>query len=297
MRWAWADVPLEPGFTAVVRIKDEARSLPWVLPPLLRAVRRVVVIDNGSTDGSGDVARSVADELGAGARLDVLQYPFSIARCGREHLETPADSVHSLTYFYNWSFSHVRTTYALKWDGDMVLTDSLVDIFRDLAWQLEACEVVVRIPRYPLYVADDRRAFLDTGIRNAEPWAWPNRPGYGFAKGMEWELSLSPAGVETLVLPAWSCIELKHLDGEEFAHWSDNDFGARARTRRKWREWNSFHALAAQEEPPDGVVPLDSPEDQHVIDFVRSTWLPEKANERTPTGEDVAPAARLRAAG
>jgi len=27
--------------------------------------------------------------------------------------------VHSLTYFYNWSFSHVLTPYALKWDGDM----------------------------------------------------------------------------------------------------------------------------------------------------------------------------------
>ena len=35
----------------------------------------------------------------------------------------PGDSVHLLTYFYNWAFSHVGTTYSLKWDGDMLLTE------------------------------------------------------------------------------------------------------------------------------------------------------------------------------
>ena len=33
VRWAWAKGRPEPGFTAVVRAKNEARALPWVLPP------------------------------------------------------------------------------------------------------------------------------------------------------------------------------------------------------------------------------------------------------------------------
>lgn len=283
--WAWADQVLEPGFTAVVRVLNEARSLPWVLPPLLEAVSRVVLVDNGSSDGSAEVAVDVARELGVEDRLEIRRYPFSIARCGEEHLATPASSVHSLTYFYNWSFSHVRTQYALKWDGDMVLTDGLVNILRGLAWQLEAHEAIVRIPRHPLYIADERRAFIDTGIANREPWAWPNGPGYRFAKAMEWELSVYPAGVESLVLPGWSCIELKHLDVDEFAHWSHSEFEATARTRRKKREWDVFHALAQGAEPPEGVVAIESPPGRHVIDYVRSTWLPEKANEDPTLGE------------
>jgi hypothetical protein len=285
VRWAWSEGGLLPGFTAVVRVKNEAESLPWVLPHLLRAVREVVVVDNGSTDGTAEVARRVASEAGAADRLDVRSYPFSVARCGQEHLDTPAESVHSLAYFYNWAFSHVRTGYALKWDGDMVLTDSAANVLRDLGWQLEAAEVVVKIPRYPLYVADDRRAFLDVGLSNREPWAWPNRPGYSFVKAMEWELPLWSDDVATMMLPDWSCLELKHLTDDEFAHWSPTDFEASGRTQRKRREWQVFHALVDGAEPPDHVVPVEAPEGVHVIDYARSTWLPAKADELPGFGE------------
>src|ERR671912_488273 len=122
VRWNWVEDSSDSGFTAVLRVKDEARSLPWVLPGVLRSVEQTIVVDNGSTDGTPEVALRVAEELGFGERLRVLSYPFAVSRCGPEHLWTYPDSVHSLTYFYNWSFSHVQTRYALKWDGDMVLT-------------------------------------------------------------------------------------------------------------------------------------------------------------------------------
>ena len=192
---------------------------------------------------------------------------------------TPAESVHSLAYFYNWSFSHVRTAYALKWDGDMVLTDAAVAALRDLEWQLEASEFVVRIPRYPLYVDGDRRAFLDTTMWNREPWGWPNGPDYSFFKAIDWELPLWPPGVASITLPDWSCVELKHLDVDEFAHWSDNSFAGSARTERKQREWETFHAIADNGALPDGVVEIDAPEGRHVVDYVRTTWLPAWAGD------------------
>jgi hypothetical protein len=279
VRWSWADGRLEPGFTAVVRVKDEARWLPWVLPPLFRAVERVVLVDNGSSDGSAGVARDVAKELGAAERLAVLEYPFSVARCGQEHLDMLPNSVHSLAYFYNWSFSHVGTTYALKWDGDMLLTDHAVGVLRDLAWQLEASEAVVKIPRYPVYVADERRAYFDVGMRNTEPWAWPNLPGYSFVKAMEWELPLWPRDVPTVILPAWSCLELKDLGADEFDHWTNTDYDASPRQARKRREVAVFTALAEGRDPPADVLPIEAPSGQHVIEYVRSSWLPGQVAE------------------
>ena len=89
-------------------------------------------------------------------------------------------------------------------------------------------------------------------MSNTEPWAWPNRPGYSFVKAMEWEQPLWPATLPTLVLPDWSCVELKRLDADEFSHWSHTDFGQSARTRRKRREWEVFNSLAHGAEAPDG---------------------------------------------
>jgi len=159
----------------------------------------------------------------------------------------------------------------------MVLSDRAAGVLRDLAWQLEAGEAIVKIPRHPLYVADDRRAYVDVALRNCEPWGWPNRPGYSFAKALEWELPLWGAGVAAITLPDWACVELKHLDADEFGHWSDTDFAGSARTRRKRREWEVFTALASGGAPPEGVVEVVAPAGVHVIDHVRSAWLPERA--------------------
>ena len=271
VRWAWEDGPLPPGMTAIVRVKNEARALPWTLPPLLHAVDHVTLVDNGSTDGTARVAREVAPEV------EVVRYPFAVARCGAEHLSTPEASVHSLAYFYNWSFAHARTSYVLKWDGDMVLSDLAVQALRDLAWQLEAAQLVVRVPRLGLYVASDRLAYVDTALRNCEPWAWPNGPGYRFTKALEWELPMFPPGVEYVTLPEFSCVELKFLDGDEFGHWSPTDFGASPRTARKQREQAVFSALTEGGPPPEGVVAVEAPAGTHVIDHVRSAWLPEAA--------------------
>jgi glycosyltransferase involved in cell wall biosynthesis len=156
VRWNWVEDSSASGFTSVLRVKDEARSLPWVLPGVLRSVERVIVVDNGSTDGTPEVAREVAEQMGYAGRLEVLSYPFSVSRCGPEHLWTYPDSVHSLTYFYNWSFSHVRTRYALKWDGDMVLTPQGERVLRDLAWQLQGIDAAITMQRDPVYAAPAR---------------------------------------------------------------------------------------------------------------------------------------------
>src|SRR5262245_57822123 len=104
IRWRWADCVLEPGFTAVLRVRNESRNLSFVLPPLFRAMARVLIVDNDSTDGTPDMASEIARQEDAAERLEVLRYPFEVARCGSEHLATPPDSVHSLVYFYNWAF-------------------------------------------------------------------------------------------------------------------------------------------------------------------------------------------------
>jgi hypothetical protein len=128
-------------------------------------------------------------------------------------------------------------------------------------------------------VVDDRHAFLDVKMRNCEPWIWPNLPGCSFFKAMEWELTMWPTRFGVVTLPEWACLELKYLDADEFGHWTSRDFSGTVRTERKYREWEVFRALASGGDVPESVLAIEGPPDRHVIDYVRSTWLPERVAE------------------
>ncbi len=271
---------LRRGATAVLRVKDEAANLPFVLPPLLRCTDAVLLVDNGSTDGTAEVALEAARVAGAADRLVVRDYPFDVARAGAEHLAVHERSVHSLSYFYNWAFSQVDTAYSWKWDGDMVLTREGELSLRDLGWQVGREPVVVRMPRHGLFLDDDRRGWLDLGWRNREEWGFPTGPDFVYAKAFEWEIRRTPVQVRRVALPDLLCVELKHLHGEEFAHWTDPaSFATSWRNQRKRREWEVFHALR-EGRLLDGLVAVTAPEGVHVVDHVTREVLP--AMKRAP---------------
>ena len=276
VHWAWQTGSLTPGLTCVFRVKNEARNLPWVLPPMFEAVQHVVLVDNQSDDGTPEVARQVAASLGASDRLTLATYPFRVSRAGTEHLTTPPQSVHSLTHFYNWSFAHVRTTYSMKWDGDMVLTPEGVAYLADLSWQLEDSGAVVAIPRHPVSIVSESEAWLDLGYKFLEPWVYPMGPEFTFVKAFEWEVREFPDSSERIVAPEGLCVELKWLDADEFAHWSSAGDFDRARAPRKAREWDVFTALAdGRGEEVPGLVRVEAPPGVHVVDHITHSWLPQ----------------------
>jgi glycosyltransferase involved in cell wall biosynthesis len=276
--WPWnktADhTPLRRGATAVLRVKNEADSMRFVLPPLLRACDHVLLVDNSSTDGTGDAALAVADSHGLASKFTLEHYPFDVARAGAEHLAVPERSVHSLAYFYNWCFSHVRTRYSWKWDGDMVLTTEGEVSMADLSWQVGRADAVIRFPRHGLYIESESRAFLDLGLRNIEEWGFPMTPDFVYSKAPEWEIRTTPPEIRQFALPQGLVVELKYLYGDEFAHWTNPEsFATSVRNRRKRREWLVFNALN-NGEVPEGVVEINAPAGEHVVDHVTHTWLP-----------------------
>ena len=273
--WPWTRPGgLRPGATAVLRVKNEAPSMPFVLPPLLRACDHVVVVDNGSTDGTAEVSRATAEQLGRSDKLTLLDYPFEVARAGKEHLAVHELSVHSLSYFYNWCFAQVRTSYSWKWDGDMVLTTEGEASIADLGWQIGDVQSIIRVPRHGLYLNGDSHGYLDLGLRNAEEWGFPIGPDFVFTKAYEWEIRTTPHPVRSIGLPHGLCVELKYLHGDEFAHWTDpSSFATSFRNKRKRREWTVFNALRAGE-VPEMVHEITAPPGVHIVDHVTRTWLP-----------------------
>ena len=281
VKWQWSEQPVIPGITAVLRVKNESRTIPYCLPSILKAVDEVVLVDNDSTDGTVELAVETARRLDRAGQLIVKHYPFEIARCGPEHLATPERSLHSLAYFYNWSFSHVRTRYSLKWDGDMVLTDGGVRTLRQLSWQLEYADAALSVLTHPLYVIDDRTALFDPRSPYVEPRLLPNNSVYAYAKGVDWEIPTIPASTRVMRLQDGLACEIKWLDADEFSNWSSTDFADERRYPRKSREWAVFEAHRNGLHP-DELTRVEAPEGTHVIDFVRQAWLPQWARGPRP---------------
>jgi hypothetical protein len=196
--------------------------------------------------------------------------------------------VHSLTYFYNWSFSHVKTRYALKWDGDMVLTPQGERVLRDLPWQLHGVDGTVKMRRSPVYVESGRVAYVDLAIPPGELWGWRNSPEHTFVKAFDWEF-IKPWSEYMVQLPDWVCFELKWLDRDQFGHWSRTDFQNVPHSRKR-REWQVNQALQEGDELPDGVIKVESPNGTHVVEHLRQVYA--KLRQQNPTGALLAARAR-----
>ena len=243
------------GATAVLRVKDEAPSLPFVLPPLLRACDHVLVVDNGSDRRHPRGGRRAA----AAGRA----WPTGSAR-RRTRSRSPAPapstspterSVHSLAYFYNWCFAQVRTRYSWKWDGDMVLTTegevSIGDL--RLAGRRRPTSII-RVPRHGLYLDDDRHGLPRPRPAQRRGVGLPDRPGLRVHQGLRVgdpddarrvrSIGAAAGLVRGAEVPRRR--RVRALDRPRVVR------DAAIRNKRKRREWTVFNALQRRR-GPDGV--------------------------------------------
>ena len=247
--WPWTRPGgLRPGTTAVLRVKDEARiaavgaaAAAAGLRP--RAGRRQRLDRRHPRGGRRDRRAGRARGQAHARRRTPSRWRAPAPSTSPSHER----SVHSLAYFYNWCFAQVQTRYSWKWDGDMVLTTEGEVSIGDLGWQVGDVQSIIRVPRHGLYLESDSKGYLDLGLRNAEEWGFPIGPDFVFTKAYEWEIRTTPDPVRSIGLPHGLCVELKYLDGDEFAHWTDPaSFATSYRNKRKRREWTVYNALLAR---------------------------------------------------
>jgi hypothetical protein len=206
IRWRWATHLAPGGFTAILWVRNEVRSLPFVLPPLLRSVEQVVMVDNGSIDG-WERAETIAADLDATSRLTVLDYPFEVAHPGDAHLGTPPDSIHSSAYAHNWALSQASTRYVIDWPEDTVLTVRGEEAIQDMSWRMESFDAITELPCSSLRVRSESEAHLEPTPTETVT-AWPNRRGFWFGKGKYSPIRHVPPGIPVIRMPELMCMRI-----------------------------------------------------------------------------------------
>ena len=223
----------------MLRVKNEERKIVLCLASILDVFAEIVLIDNGSTDSTVELVRAFAQRADRRGKLTLCSYPFDVARCGEEHRSTPADSVHSLAYYYNWCLSKCRRSRRPKVDADMGSVDSRRAATPEAVRRLSPLVPTIIEPSVQtMYHSPDGRWFLSTDEIHREPRLFPNTSTIRFhkAKHSEYWARRSPPRAR---YAKTSSSRLKDTTEDEFLHWTDRRFP----TDRKQQEWRNFNLV------------------------------------------------------
>lgn len=112
----WKRRPQEEGISCVMRVKDEADWVRLSILSIREFADEIIFVDNGSTDGSLQMARELKDDYGL-KKLKIFTFP-------------EIDGVKVRTAdLYNFAFGQATKTWVFKWDGDFIArTDQLFSI-------------------------------------------------------------------------------------------------------------------------------------------------------------------------
>ncbi len=112
----------KPGVSFFARLKNAADFLEISIRSHLPFATEIVLVDNGSTDSTVEICERLAAEYPEKIRF--YRYEPKVVGVGAaDWKNTPDDSVHALSYYYNWTLSKTTCTHAAKLDDDMVVFD------------------------------------------------------------------------------------------------------------------------------------------------------------------------------
>ncbi len=181
----WYSTPKLPGFSFMIRAKNEARNIGTCLlsiqkyfPPSVPY--EIILINNDSSDYTAPIAQKLIN-VNKGDK--VVNYPYRIAKPGLENYHTPVDSIHSFVYFTQFCMMQCRREWIFRWDADFEMTPQLGQWLQSF-WddhQLKQ-EYGAKIFEYVMIPASDQ-----DGIVNSEMYLFHTDPKPFFYRRHIWE--------------------------------------------------------------------------------------------------------------
>ena len=237
------------GITAMIRVKNEEKNIERVLNNCLDIFDEIVVVDNGSIDNTVKIVKKIQKYNTTKVGIYLYIYPFNVARCERKN-SCPEDSVHSLAYFYNYALSKCSKTYVCKWDGDMIVTDSMKSKFLGFKNKIlamsknpEATPIMASPVGTTVFKGIDKNYYYKADESESEIRIFRNSVDTMFVKDILWEKLFSTSDCIQVDSIEPIFIEYKDVSEDEFSHWKIGGLGMGMRKRRELENFNHIISL------------------------------------------------------
>ena len=267
------------GFSAMLRVRNEETNIRKVVQNCLLLFDEVVVIDNYSSDRTLEIIESLKDTLPSEQidRIKIYTYPFHLSKCGFENFKCDENSFHSLAYFYNYALSKCSYTYICKWDGDMIMTETMISRFlnfkqkfiqKSLNMEDVQCSVHGRPKGLTVYRGFNGRFYYQANHYEHEVRLFPNNFANIFVKDIMWERLFTALPVQIINSKDPVFIEYKDVAKNEFSHWEDGRLAMGIRKRNELKYFNLVAKLTKNGSPSvDDLIRLKLKEVNSLADI------------------------------
>lgn len=232
------------GITAMGRFKNSEDFLEISIRSILPYIDEVIMlVDLSSTDATLDICNKLAFEFPTQCKLyeyDQAVYPWN----HEKYIANRDDSVHALSYFYNYCMSKVTYKYVMKFDDDMLCVgDDFWKICEEI--RKDGLDYFLDIPQINISRSDEG----DLSIANKYLSSW--------IAGIFWDHGIFPLsnntyffndiGCENLIAPYWikysRTIWFLHLKNLKSGWWMKNYDGYGVEYIKKLNKGTTYISL------------------------------------------------------
>jgi len=207
---------LTPGITAIIRAKNEEKTILQCIEKVAPLVNKVISVDNNSSDNTYSLMKR--SQL-RNFNVEIFEYNCDIPRVGLEHAAAyDKNRPNTLGRYYNFCLSKCRTQNFMKWDADFL------PIKENLRGMIDEHDLKTRADNFSLWFSgiavwtDGHRYWIDEKVRYNEFRAHSKLHGAHWVDLPHWEeidqTYLFKAQLTFYHKPVF--VELFHIDTEEF---------------------------------------------------------------------------------
>lgn len=115
----------ENGLSGFMRVRNEAEYLEEAVDSWINQLDELVIVYNNCQDNSEEIIVKCLQKYPN--KIKAFHYIPIVYPQGSEKFKAlPADDVHSLVNYYNFSLSKTTKKWAIKIDGDLILVNKML---------------------------------------------------------------------------------------------------------------------------------------------------------------------------